>query len=206
MRNSIMMVAVLTLVCLLSAMSLALINNITSERIAEQKQKEKLLAISSALPKDQLHYDNDPIKEKASILEWTEKDGTIKEIYIAKKQDEIMGIAFTSIGEGYNGYIKIMIGIKPDETIMGIAILEHNETPGLGSKIENPEFEEQFRDKSAEGSQDNKLSIIKGKKAKNNWEIEALTGATISPLGVVQAVNDGLANYRKYKDRIIGKQ
>ncbi len=205
MRGSIMMVAVLTIVCFLSAMSLALINNITAERIAEQKQKEKLLAVNSALPKDQLHYDNDPIKDRIDIPEWLDKDGTAKEIYLAKKQGEIVGIAFTSIGEGYSGYITIMMGIKPDGTITGMEIIEHEETPGLGSKIENPEFKAQFKGKSTEGSQDNNLEIIKGRNAKDNWEIEALTGATISPLGVVQAVNDGLAKFRQNKDRIVGK-
>lgn len=204
MRESFMMVAILTIVCLLSALSLTLVNNITADRIAEQKQKAKLHAVLSVLPKDRLHYDNDLDKDMMKIAEWTNKDGTPKEVYIAKNQGKAVGIAFTSTGDGYGGSITIMMGIEPDEKIIGIEIIEHQETPGLGSKIENQTFKDQFNGKTAQGSQDAKLTVIKGRNAKSSWEIEALTGATISPMGVVQAINDGLSNFRKYK-QIIGK-
>ncbi len=66
-------------------------------------------------------------------------------------------------------------------------------------------FRSQFAGKSPEGSPAGKIEVIKGRKADKNWEIEALTGATISPLGVVQAVNDGLAMFNKYKEKILGQ-
>jgi len=205
MRESFIMVVVLTIVCLLSALSLTLVNNITADRIVEQRQKETLQAVASILPRDELNYDNDLGKDIINIPEWTEKDGTPKAIYVGKHQGKVVGVAFTSFGEGYSSFITIMIGIGPNEKIIGIEIIEHQETPGLGSKIENPQFKYQFKGKSAEGSQDGNLVIIKGRNAKNSWEVEALTGATISPLGVVHAVNDGLAKFRLYKNRIINE-
>ena len=204
MRNMIMLVVVLTVVCVISALSLGVVNNITASRIAEQNQKAKLKAITSALPKDRLGYDNDPSRDIVKIPEWIEKDGTPKEIYLAKLKGKIVGIAFTSSGEGYGGFIHIMMGIDPNEKITGIEIIGHLETPGLGSKIESPElFKDQFYGKSTEGSENGELVVVKGKKADKNWEIQALTGATISPSGVVQAINDGLAKFRQYKDRIL---
>ena len=206
MRNMIMLVVVLTVVCVISALSLGVVNNITVSRIAEQNQKAKLKAITSALPKDRLGYDNDPSRDIVKITEWTEKDGTPKEIYLGRHQGKIVGIAFTSSGEGYGGYINIMMGIDPNENITGIEIIGHLETPGLGSKIESPElFKDQFYGKSTEGSENGELVVVKGRKADKNWEIQALTGATISPLGVVQAINDGLAKFRQYKDQILGR-
>ena len=99
-----------------------------------------------------------------------------------------------------------MMGIDPDEKITGIEIIDHLETPGLGAKIESPElFKDQFYGKSTEGSENGELVVVKGRKADKNWEIQALTGATISPLGVVQAINDGLAKFRQYKDQILGR-
>jgi electron transport complex protein RnfG len=206
MRNMIMLVVVLTVVCVISALSLGVVNNITASRIAEQNQKAKLKAITSALPKDRLGYDNDPSRDIAKISEWIEKDGTPKEIYLAKQKGKIVGIAFTSSGEGYGGFINIMMGIDPNEKITGIEIIAHLETPGLGSKIESPElFKDQFYGKSTEGSENGELVVVKGRKADKNWEIEALTGATISPSGVVKAINDGLAKFRQYKDQILGR-
>jgi len=206
MKNTITLVVVLTIVCLISALSLALVNNLTVSRIAEEKQKAELRAVSSALPRDQVHYDNDPSKDIVKIPEWTEKDGTPKKIYLGKHEGKIVGVAFTSAGEGYGGFITIMMGVDVNEKITGIEIVDHLETPGLGSKIESPElFKNQFNGKSAEGSENNELVVVKGRKADKNWEIEALTGATISPRGVVQAVNDGLIKFRQYKAQIIGK-
>ncbi|HGJ64733.1 TPA: RnfABCDGE type electron transport complex subunit G [bacterium] len=205
MREALMMVIVLTVVCMVSALSLTLINNFTHEKITEQKQKETLKAINASLPVDQLHYNNDPSKDKVNIPEWTEKDGTPVEIYLAKRHNEIVGIAFKSNSEGYSGSIKIMIGIDKNEKILGIEIIEHHETPGLGSKIENTQFKDHFKGKIAENSQDRNLSIIKGRNAKYNWEIEALTGATISSIGVVNAINDGMSKFRQYRSHILGE-
>jgi len=204
MKNTIALVVVLTTVCIISALSLALVNNLTASRIVEAKQKAELRAVSSALPRDQVHYDNDPSKDIVKIPEWTEKDGTPKKIYLGKHQGKVVGVAFTSIGEGYGGYITIMMGIDVNEKITGIEIIDHLETPGLGAKIESPElFKNQFKGKSTEGSENKELVVVKGRKADKNWEIQVLTGATISPRGVVQAVNEGLAKFRQYKDQMI---
>lgn len=204
MRSTLILVVTLTLVCIISALALALVNILTEDRIAEQKRMAKLRAVKAALPQDELQYDNDPSKDTIMIPQWSERDGTPKVIYLGKKQSQVVGAAFTSVGEGYGGYISIMIGVDTSDKITGIEILEHLETPGLGANIESPKlFKHQFRGKSSEGSPEEKLTVIKGRKADKNWEIEALTGATISPLGVVQAINDGMAKYREYKQQIL---
>ena len=204
MRGTLSLVLTLTIVCLASALALALVNNITEDRIAEQKRLEKLRAVSEALPKDSLQYDNDPSKDTVEIRDWKEKDRTPKVIYLGKKQGQIVGVAFTSVGAGYGGFITIMMGIDLTGRLTGIEILEHLETPGLGANIESKDlFKDQFRGKSSENSPDGELKVIKGSKADKNWEIEAITGATVSPRGVVQAVNDGLAMFNKYKENIL---
>lgn len=206
MQDTIKMIVVLTIVCVLSALVLGIVNDITADKIAKQRQNAKFKAITSALPSDKVRYDNDPSMDTVIIPEWKEKDGTTKEIYLAKQQGKTVGIAFTSSSQGYNGLITIMIGIEPNEKLVGIEIIEHLETPGLGSRIENPElFKDQFYGKSIEGSEQGNLMVIKGKRAEKNWEIEALTGATISSNAVVQAINDGLAKFRQYRDQILGK-
>ncbi len=204
MRSTVMLVVVLTLVCLISALALALVNNLTEDRISEQKRLAKLRAVAEALPRDDVQYDNDPSQDVLTISEWKEKDGTPKEVYLGKRGGEVVGVAFTAVGEGYGGFITIMMGVDLDGKLTGIEILEHLETPGLGANIENPElFKNQFRGRSPQGSQEGKLVVVKGRKAERNWEIEALTGATVSPRGVVQAVNDGLTMFQKYRDKIL---
>ena len=204
MRSTVMLVVVLTLVCLVSALALALVNSFTEDRIAEQKRLAKLRAVAEALPRDDVQYDNDPSEDVITISEWKEKDGTPKEIYLGKKQGEIVGVAFTSKGEGYGGFITIMMGVDLEGKVTGIEILEHLETPGLGANIESPElFRNQFKGKRPP---EGKLVVVKAGMAKDEnkaREIEALTGATVSPRGVVQAVNDGLAMFQRYKEQIL---
>ncbi len=197
MRSTVILVVVLTLVCLISALALALVNDLTKDRIVEQKRLAKLRAVKEVLPQD-------ASQDVSSVPEWKEKDGTAKEIYLGKKGGQMVGVAFTSVGEGYGGFITIMMGVAPDGKVTGIEIIEHLETPGLGANIESPElFKDQFKGKHPP---EGKLVVVKSgmaKKENEDWEIEALTGATVSPRGVVEAVNDGLAMFQKYKDQIL---
>ena len=93
-----------------------------------------------------------------------------------------------------------MLGVNPAGEITGIYILKHLETPGLGANIERPEFTEQFKGKSLANSK-----LVRGNLAvtKDGGDIQALTGATISPRGVVQAVNWGLKVFEKHKGEIL---
>jgi len=204
MRSMIVLIFTLTIVCLLSALALALVNIVTEDRIAEQKRLAKLRAVLEALPRDYVQYDNDPSRDVITISEWKEKDGTPKVIYVGKKHGEVIGVAFTSSGEGYGGIINIMIGLDITGKMTGIQIIEHLETPGLGSMIESKElFRNQFRGKSSENSPSGELKVVKGRKANKDWEIQALTGASISPTGVVRAINSGLTMFKKYQERIL---
>ena len=77
MRSMVMQVVVLTLVCLISALALALVNDLTEERIAEQKRLAMLQAVVTALTCGDLECDNDPSRDMAPpIPEWKEDDGT----------------------------------------------------------------------------------------------------------------------------------
>ena len=204
MRSMVTLVVVLTLVCLISALALALVNGLTEGRIAEQKRLARLRAVAEALPRDEVGYDNDPSEDITTTTEWQERDGTLKKIYLGKRNGAIVGAAFTSVGEGYGGFITIMMGVDLGGKVMGIEIIEHLETPGLGANIEKPKlgFEDQFRGKSSKGSPEGNLVVVKVGEADENWEIEALTGATVSPRGVVQAVNVGLEKFLRYGKQI----
>lgn len=201
MNETLKLVTTLTIVCLLSAFLLSIVNKLTANRIYEQARIEKLQAVTESLPKDILQYDNDPSKDTLKIEEWKDIDNMPKEIYVGKRKNKPVGFAFTSIGEGYGGVIVIMMGIDVSGKVTGIEIIEHHETPGLGANIENPEFKDQFRNKNF---QQGDFIVIKGRKPNENLEVEAITGATISSRGVVQAVNDGLAKFNMYKKYLLG--
>jgi electron transport complex protein RnfG len=206
MRSAVIQVIVLTLVCIVSSLALALVNNLTEERIVEQKRLAESRAVKAALLQGDMRCDNEPSEDSINIPGWKDENGNPKKIFLGKLGGRIVGVAFTSMGEGYGGFIKIMMGVAWDGKLTGIEILEHLETPGLGANIDKPSFKAQFGGKYLEGSPEDKLEVIKGREAKEHWQIQALTGATISPTGVALAVTKGLKMFEKYKEQILAEE
>ena len=86
----------------------------------------------------------------------------------------------------------------PDGTVVGIEILTHAETPGLGDKIELASFKDQFQTRTLEN--------IDWRVKKDGGEFDQITGATISPRAVVKAVNAGLTYFSEHRNEVIGEQ
>ena len=109
--------------------------------------------------------------------------------YIGKKSDgTVVGYAMLSSAGGYNGQNKVLVGFDADVTkITAIVVTEQAETPGLGDKITEASFRDQFKDKSSVIA----LTVAKGIKPEEagESEIAAISGATISSTSVVTAVN-----------------
>lgn len=207
MRSAVMQVVVLTLVCIISSLALALVNDLTKEKIEYQRELAESRAVEAALLSGDLQCDNRPSEDAIKISDWKDENGDPKKVCLGKLDGKIVGVAFTSIGEGYGGNIKIMMGVDRDSKVVGIEILEHLETPGLGANIDNDSFKAQFGGKYLKGSPESKLEVVKGgRPAKEHWEIQALTGATISPIGVASAVTRGLEKFEEYKEQILAEE
>lgn len=125
-------------------------------------------------------YDSD-------ILEGPLTDNSPYPYYIGKKNDgTIVGYAVLSSSSGYNGDNKVLVGFDANlDIITSIVITEQSETPGLGAKIIESAFRDQFKNKSSVVT----LTVVKGAKAENANEIVAISGATISTVSVINAVN-----------------
>lgn len=187
MKGTLRLVLVLTSVCLVASFSLALVNQVTAPRIAQQKKEAKLSAIRKVLPQ----FDNDPIEDKKELVET---------FYLGKKKGKIVGVAVEAKGEGYGADISVIVGIDLKGEVTGVEILEHLETPGLGARVELSEFMDQFLGKSLANSKlvDGSLAV-----GKDGGDIDALTGATISSCGVTQAVDRALKIFQAHKKEIL---
>ena len=100
--------------------------------------------------------------------------------------DQLVGYAVEASGQGYADKIRILYGYAPEkQQIIGFRVLESKETPGLGDKIEKEQrFLDNFRaldvGLNKEGNLANKVTTVKQGAKVNAWEIDGITGATIS--------------------------
>jgi len=109
----------------------------------------------------------------------------IENLYEATKDGAVIGYAFEMTAtEGYGGNIALMVGIGIDDLILGVDVIKHNETPGLGAKITEQPFKSEF-----EGQPTAPLTVIKGATTGNPGEIASISGATITTASVTNAVN-----------------
>ena len=109
------------------------------------------------------------------------------------EQGQTLGWVVPAGGQGFADRIELLLGVNPDGTrITGLYILEQRETPGLGNKIVEPAWRDQFNNKDTSAP----LIVVKtGARAAH--EIDAITGATISSDSVVGIVNRTATALRK---------
>ncbi|MFO7620811.1 MAG: RnfABCDGE type electron transport complex subunit G [Bacteroidales bacterium] len=168
------MVLTLTLIAFVAATCLGFVYELTKKPIEMSALKKKLDAIKLVVPE----FTNNPDEE---VFRVATGEGDSLDVYPAKKDGVLTGYAVnTYTKSGFSGDIRIMAGFKPDGTINYITVLEHKETPGLGTKMDEPAFKNQFIGKNPS---DFVLRVNK-----DGGPVDAITAATISSRAFCDAV------------------
>ncbi|MDE5417835.1 RnfABCDGE type electron transport complex subunit G [Labilibaculum sp. DW002] len=183
------MVLVLFIVTLVASAALGGLYELTKEPIAAAKLAKKLKAIKEVVPE----FDNNPSDEMYSVDMPT---GDKLEFYPAKKGNKLVGTAVkTFTTNGFSGYIWVMVGFKPDGTINNYSVLEHKETPGLGTKMADW-FKNPAKEKASILGKNPATSPFVVSKD-NPKGIDAITAATISSRAFLEAVQTAYNEYSK---------
>lgn len=158
------MVLCLLLISAVMAGALGFVYGVTKGPIEKANKDKEIQAVKDVLPE----FNNDPTVDAKEI-------GGLK-FYNATKDGQPVGCAVKSFTEkGFSGHFEMMVGFKPDGSINKIVVLEHKETPGLGSKMKEPKFAGQFEGLNI-GTIKDKLLKVK----KDGGTVDAITAATIS--------------------------
>lgn len=174
----------LLIITVVSGLSLGFVNDLTIEPKAKAKLEKKVSSLRLVLPT----FDNNPVDDMQLVKSETVTDSV--EVYPAYLNNEFVGAAIIgSTEKGFSGLIKIMIGFKPTGIIENVVILEQKETPGLGTKLTDVAFLQQFKDVD--------LSNFNMKVTKDGGEVDALTGATISTRAFCEAAQMAYDAYIK---------
>ncbi len=185
MRNIARMIVVLTLIGAASGLALSIVYKWTKVSIEYQIIK---FVKEPAVKKVLTGYDNDPLVDRTTIAVGTDERGNPIELVIfpAKKDGETFAVAIEGKGKGLYGLIGVMVGISKDGALLDIGITSHLETPGIGSKVEEASFTDQF----------------KGLSTKKALKVDGISGATYSSKGVMSAVTQAIGYVTKFKEEI----
>ncbi|MGD8118890.1 electron transport complex subunit RsxG [Vibrio sp. TRT 29B02] len=193
--------AVLAIFACASTGVVALTNYLTKDQINLQQQKQLLSVLNQVIPHD-LH-DNELYKACTLVnspLLGTDAD---MPVYMATLNGQPSAMAIEAIApDGYNGAIKIIVGIKQDGAISGTRVLSHQETPGLGDKIDLriSDWILGFAGKSLTDSNQADWKV-----RKDGGQFDQFTGATITPRAVVKAVKKTAEYVNTHRDQILAQ-
>ncbi len=181
MKLVIHMIATLSIIGIISGALLSELSGWAAPKIAAHRKAATEKAIFQVQPEADKY-------KKIESLDF--------EIYEVFDHDMTIGYALPYSGSGFQGNIRLMIGLDSDlKRIIGMRVLEQVETPGLGTKITEKIFLDQFLELFAVPQ----VVSVKGAKPSKDNEIEAITGATITSVAVVRIINNGLDELRSLK-------
>lgn len=163
----------------------------TKDRIAESQRIAEEKALLEVI--GNTRFDNDLLEDLISL----EKSQTSplnlpleSHARVVRLNDKIQGFILPATApDGYSGNIHMLVGIAVDGSLMGVRVVDHKETPGLGDKVDTKKSDWilGFAGKSLANPEKDKWAV-----KKDGGDFDAFTGATITPRAVVKTIKAAL--------------
>lgn len=186
---------------LLAAILLGLADLATRSVIEQRLQEDLQANLEQVVPA--ALYDNNLLKDSVILPSADAGLGAEQtEVYLVKKQGVVNAVCFKFVApDGYAGPISLVMGVDSKGEILGVRVIAHVETPGLGDKIEvtKSRWVLSFNGKSLDN-----LTVEQWAVKKDGGVFDQFSGATITPRKVVQAIKRGLAFYREHQAELLG--
>ena len=182
-------------VALVASAALVFANALTQGPIAEAEARDLQASLAQVLPAG--FADNDLLKD---TVELTDAGGAKKLVYLAKKNGSVAGAVFRNSARGYSGDIVVLMGVDAEGRTLGVRVVKHTETPGLGDKIELAKAKWIL---SFDGKSLANLPVEKWAVKKDGGVFDQFAGATITPRAVVKAVKGGLDFFAAHRGEIL---
>ncbi|PCS22560.1 electron transport complex subunit RsxG [Candidatus Enterovibrio escicola] len=191
--------AILALAALFSTGIVAITDALTKDTIAEQELQQLLQVLNQVLPATM----HDNILSQNCTLVSSPELGTDDKmpVYIATKNGKPTGMVVKAFAQnGYNGAIKVLVGVDTNNTVVGVRVLQHNETVGLGDRIDLniSNWILSFSGKSINSADDKRWAVHK-----DGGQFNQFTGATITPRAIVNAVRKVSTFLFHHKNQIL---
>jgi Na+-translocating ferredoxin:NAD+ oxidoreductase subunit G len=177
------------------------VTNCSTEGTIQQRLDEDLVKSLEEVVPAAIH-DNDMIADALTISSAEYNIGEDETtVYIAKKAGNVTAVSYKfTAPDGYSGAINMIMGVDRDGNILGVRVLSHKETPGLGDKIEvsKSNWILNFVGRSLENLSPSQWAV-----KKDGGEFDQFAGATITPRKSVQAIYRGLQFFKAHQAELI---
>lgn len=181
------MVVTLFVVTFIAAAALGFVYDMTKDAIELSKTKAQSEAIEKVLP------EFDELGNSFKVAAASSSDSL--EFFPAYKDGKQVGVAVrTYSNNGFSGYISIMAGIDSSGNLSGFEVLEHAETPGLGSKMNEWFRNDQKPEQNVIGKNPASHSF---KVSKDGGDIDAITASTITSRAFLEALSKAFEAYEQ---------
>ncbi|RCU52546.1 MULTISPECIES: electron transport complex subunit RsxG [Corallincola] len=167
-----------------ATLCLLLTNLLTAPAIAMRAEEDQLAGLAQVMPLER--YQNDILKSEQHFS----TEGHDYAMFTAMNaQGQVTGYVLKTESMGYAGAISLLIGTDPQGEILGVRVLSHAETPGLGDKIElaKSDWILAFDGHSLGNTGDEQWAV-----RKDGGEFDQFSGATITPRAIVNGVHRAL--------------
>lgn len=204
MQKNSQVLAIFAIIC---TAIVGLVNELTKDRIEVQAQLQLLNTLHSIIEPSRYNNDitQDCVSLSSPLLGGSKNSSNNKKTnqtaYIARNNAIPIAIAVTSTAhDGYNGNIELIVAINMDNSISGVRVLTHQETPGLGDKVElrKSDWITLFNGKKLLSEKDTRWGV-----AKDGGMFDQFTGATITPRATVKAVRKALLFFKDNKNSLL---
>lgn len=182
-------------VVLLTSAALAVASRSTEADIQAAAARDLQASLAQVLPGK---YDNDLLADTVLIAA---PEGETK-VYRARRAGRVEAVVFQTVARGYAGPIVCIMGVTRDGRLLGVRVLKHTETPGLGDKIEPAKdpWIHAFEGRSLADPATDKWAV-----KKDGGVFDQFAGATITPRAVVRAVKAGLDLFARERANMLGE-
>jgi electron transport complex protein RnfG len=183
-------------IALLGTALLAGVNDLTHDRILDQEKRRVLQQLNEVVAIDS--YNNDLL---ADVIELQDESffrhPEPVTVYRARLDSQpVAVIMIVTAPDGYNGDIRLLAGIDASGTVLGVRVVSHRETPGLGDpiEIEKSDWILAFTKKSLRNPETSIWAV-----KRDGGHFDQFTGATISPRAVVKTMHNTLLYFAANK-------
>nr|WP_320137046.1 electron transport complex subunit RsxG [uncultured Amphritea sp.] len=190
----------LSIFAVITSGAIALTQVYTKDQIRVNEQEARAKALYQIVPKESI--DNNLLEDTVTINEpaLTGSDQPV-DIFRARRDGRVTTIIIpVTAPDGYTGNIDMIVGINADESVAGVRVLAHKETPGLGDKVElkKSNWLHSFDGQRYDGKNDPTWAV-----KKDGGRFDQFTGATITPRAVVNATGRAIHYFREHKAALL---